>query len=135
MVNADGNGRRQLASNVWSITASSASPYLALLIQPPEFQGIYIGASVLEIVHLPEMSIKTIPLISSPAIDTFDYSQLKSQYIPDKQSAIHLITWAVSVIKNRPGRRTAATWLLPPPSTARPPTCMCTTRSAIKSAA
>ena len=67
------------------------------MIQPPEFQGIYIGASVLEIVHLPEMSIKTIPLISSPAIDTFDYSQLKSQYIPDKQSAIHLITWAASV--------------------------------------
>ena len=88
VVNPDGSGQQKLASNVWSITASSASPYLALLIQPPEFQGINIGASVLEIVHLPEMSIKTIPLISSPTIDTFDYSQLKSQYIPDKQAAI-----------------------------------------------
>ena len=99
VVNADGNGRRQLASNVWSITASSASPYLAVLIQPPEFQGIYIGASVLEVIHLPEMSSKTIPLISSPAIDTFDYSQIKPGDIPDKQSAIHLITWAVSYKK------------------------------------
>jgi hypothetical protein len=34
VVNPDGSGRRKLADNVWSLMASPASPYLAVLSQP-----------------------------------------------------------------------------------------------------
>lgn len=99
VANADGSGRRMWSSNVWAIIGSPASPYLAVLSQPPELQGIYIGASILEIVHFPEMSVKTIPLISNSTIETFDYSQLKSFKLLDKQGAIQVITWAASFKK------------------------------------
>lgn len=99
VVNPDGSGRRKLADNVWSLMTSPASPYLAVLIQPPEFQGVVTGANTLEIIRLPEMSRKTIPLLSSPTIKTFDYRLLKSSQIQDEESAIRVIAWAVSYEK------------------------------------
>lgn len=96
VVNPDGSGRRKLADNVWSLMASPTSPYMAVLIQPPEFQGVVTGANTLEIIRLPEMSQITIPLLSSPTIKTFDYRLLKSPQIQDSESAVRVIAWAVS---------------------------------------
>ncbi len=93
-VNPNGSGRRQLTLSALSIVGSPASPYLAMVSDLWEFHDKYAGTLALSIVHLPEMSFETIPLISNPSIKDFDKSQLKS-LDPGEEKRLDLIKDAI----------------------------------------
>jgi hypothetical protein len=95
VVNTDGSGRRQVQLNSPSrIIGSPASPYIAVLIRQSEPLVSDYQANSLEIIHLPEMSTRIIPLISSPEIQTHDYSRPNRQL--STKDGIELIAIAVS---------------------------------------
>jgi len=95
VMNQDGSGLRQLPENAFALVGSSTSPYLAVLIDDPILDGKYAGTKALEIIHLPELSKKIIPLIASPEIEAFDYGKPPYNY-SDRQYATYIINYAIS---------------------------------------
>jgi hypothetical protein len=95
VVNADGSGRQVLDANAWSLIGDPSGPFLALLSQSPEYFAL--GADTLLIAQLPGMSVKTIPLAASPAIESFDYRSLDyPQAVLDTEAGLGLIHMATS---------------------------------------
>lgn len=98
VVNTDGSGQREWSKNAFSIVGSPASSYFAVLTSQSDSQEEYSKTVALEIVHLPEMSVKTIPLMASPVIKTFDYSLLPyihTEIYTEEEVVIRLINIAI----------------------------------------
>ena len=107
VTNLDGSGRRQISSNALWVISNPVSPYLALLIREPDFHPEFGRANVLEIIHLPDGVKKTIPLISNPEIQVYDYR--RDFDIQTKEQAISFISISVSADWSPNGRYLAFT--------------------------
>jgi hypothetical protein len=120
--NSDGTGTWQTPFNMViqpnagspAIEGSPASPYLAGVSRKSPLSCCSADAA-LEIIRLPEKTIREIPLISNPTIPTFDYSRFVN--IPSTQEYIYFINRSIGFAWSPNGRYLAFTAAIDGPTT------------------
>ena len=113
VVNSDGTGMWQTPFNMQSNAGSPASPYLAGLLRKSPLS--YSVDAALEIIRLPEKTIREIPLVSNPTIPTFVYHQFVN--VPSTQEYIYLINRSIGFSWSPNGRYLAFTAAIDGPTT------------------